>query len=32
VLGAKVPIVLTSRADSLRARIASVALATLAAG
>jgi len=30
VLGAKVPIVLTSRADSLRARIASVGLATLA--
>ena len=30
VLGAKVPIVLTSRADSLLARIASVALATLA--
>ena len=32
VLGAKVPIVLTSRADSLRARIASVGLGTLAAG
>mgnify|MGYP001552953293 FL=1 len=32
VLGARVPIVLTSRADSLQARIASVALATLAAG
>ncbi|MGH8795975.1 MAG: bifunctional enoyl-CoA hydratase/phosphate acetyltransferase, partial [Caldimonas sp.] len=32
VLGAKVPIVLTSRADSLQARIASVALATLATG
>src|ERR1035438_6229330 len=31
VLGAKVPIVLTSRADSLQARIASVALAMLAA-
>ena len=31
VLGARVPIVLTSRADSLHARIASVALATLAA-
>ncbi len=31
VLGARVPIVLTSRADSLRARIASVALATLVA-
>jgi phosphate acetyltransferase len=30
VLGAQVPIVLTSRADSLLARIASVALATLA--
>jgi phosphate acetyltransferase/phosphate butyryltransferase len=30
VLGAKVPIVLTSRADSLRARLASVALAVLA--
>jgi len=30
VLGAKVPIVLTSRADSLLARVASVALATLA--
>ena len=32
VLGARVPIVLTSRADSLTARIASVALATIAAG
>ena len=32
VLGAEVPIVLTSRADSLRARIASVALAALVAG
>ena len=31
VLGAKVPIVLTSRADSLQARLASVALAVLAA-
>ncbi|MEO6033321.1 MAG: bifunctional enoyl-CoA hydratase/phosphate acetyltransferase [Burkholderiaceae bacterium] len=31
VLGARVPIVLTSRADSLQARIASVALATLVA-
>ena len=31
VLGARVPIVLTSRADSLHARIASVALATLVA-
>lgn len=31
VLGAKVPIVLTSRADSLQSRIASVALAVLAA-
>jgi phosphate acetyltransferase len=30
VLGARVPIVLTSRADSLRARLASVALAVLA--
>ena len=30
VLGARVPIVLTSRADSLRSRIASVALAVLA--
>jgi len=30
VLGAKVPIVLTSRADSLQARLASVALAVLA--
>lgn len=30
VLGAKVPVVLTSRADSLRSRIASVALAALA--
>ncbi len=32
VLGARVPIVLTSRADSLTARIASVALAVLACG
>jgi phosphate acetyltransferase/phosphate butyryltransferase len=32
VLGATVPIVLTSRADSLQSRIASVALAVLAAG
>ncbi|MGE0313845.1 MAG: bifunctional enoyl-CoA hydratase/phosphate acetyltransferase [Lautropia sp.] len=32
VLGARVPIVLTSRADSLTARIASVALAVLAGG
>lgn len=32
VLGARVPIVLTSRADSLRARVASVALAVLARG
>ena len=32
VLGARVPIVLTSRADSLTARIASVALAVLARG
>ncbi len=31
VLGARVPIVLTSRADSLTARLASVALAMLAA-
>jgi phosphate acetyltransferase/phosphate butyryltransferase len=31
VLGARVPIVLTSRADSLQARLASVALAVLAA-
>jgi len=31
VLGAKVPVVLTSRADSLQARLASVALAVLAA-
>lgn len=31
VLGAKLPIVLTSRADSLQARLASVALAVLAA-
>jgi phosphate acetyltransferase len=31
VLGARVPIVLTSRADSVRARIASCAVATLAA-
>jgi phosphate acetyltransferase/phosphate butyryltransferase len=30
VLGAKVPIVLTSRADSLHSRLASVALAVLA--
>jgi phosphate acetyltransferase len=30
VLGARVPIILTSRADSLRVRIASVALAKLA--
>jgi phosphate acetyltransferase/phosphate butyryltransferase len=30
VLGAKVPVVLTSRADSLQARVASVALAALA--
>lgn len=30
VLGARVPVVLTSRADSLRARVASVALAVLA--
>lgn len=30
VLGARVPVVLTSRADSLQARLASVALATLA--
>ena len=29
VLGARVPIILTSRADSARARIASCALATL---
>ncbi len=32
VLGARVPIVLTSRADSLAARLASVALAVLAGG
>jgi phosphate acetyltransferase/phosphate butyryltransferase len=32
VLGARVPIVLTSRADSQQARLASVALAVLAAG
>ncbi|MEJ7688162.1 MAG: bifunctional enoyl-CoA hydratase/phosphate acetyltransferase [Variovorax sp.] len=32
VLGARVPIVLTSRADSLPSRLASVALAVLAAG
>ena len=32
VLGASVPIVLTSRADSLQSRIASVAMAVLAAG
>jgi len=32
VIGTKVPIVLTSRADSLTARVASVALAMLAAG
>ena len=31
VLGAKVPIILTSRADSVRARIASCAVAVLAA-
>ena len=31
VLGAKVPIILTSRADSLRSRIASCAVATLVA-
>jgi phosphotransacetylase len=31
VLGAKVPIILTSRADSVRSRIASCAVATLAA-
>jgi phosphate acetyltransferase len=30
VLGARVPIVLTSRADSLRTRLASAALAKLA--
>ncbi|MGH8822340.1 MAG: phosphate acyltransferase, partial [Rhodoferax sp.] len=30
VLGAKVPVVLTSRADSLHSRMASVALAVLA--
>jgi phosphate acetyltransferase/phosphate butyryltransferase len=30
VLGAKVPVVLTSRADSLRSRVASVGLAVLA--
>ena len=32
VLGARVPVVLTSRADSLQARVASVALAVLAGG
>lgn len=32
VLGARVPVILTSRADSLRSRIASVALAVLASG
>ncbi len=32
VLGATVPVVLTSRADSLQSRIASVALAVLASG
>ncbi len=32
VLGTRVPVVLTSRADSLQARVASVALAVLAAG
>jgi phosphate acetyltransferase/phosphate butyryltransferase len=32
VLGARVPIVLTSRADSLRARLASVALAAIVGG
>ncbi len=32
VLGARVPIVLTSRADSLTARVASVALAAIASG
>jgi phosphotransacetylase len=31
VLGAKVPVILTSRADSLRSRIASCAVAVLAA-
>jgi phosphotransacetylase len=31
VLGARVPIILTSRADSVRSRIASCAVATLAA-
>jgi len=31
VLGARVPIILTSRADSVRARIASCAVAMLAA-
>jgi phosphotransacetylase len=31
VLGARVPIVLTSRADSVRSRIASCAVAVLAA-
>jgi phosphotransacetylase len=30
VLGAKVPVILTSRADSLRSRIASCAVAVLA--
>lgn len=32
VLGARVPVILTSRADSLQARLASVALAVLAGG
>jgi phosphotransacetylase len=31
VLGARVPVILTSRADSLRSRIASCAVAVLAA-
>ena len=31
VLGARVPIIVTSRADSLRVRLASIALAKLAA-
>jgi len=31
VLGARVPVILTSRADSLRSRIASAAVAVLAA-
>jgi phosphotransacetylase len=31
VLGAKVPVILTSRADSLRSRVASCAVAVLAA-